>query len=436
MKEQLFSEFFSLNPQGRLCFDGLDLEEAAHTFGTPAYLISESAVRRQCRAYTQAMHREFGERFQVAYASKALCSSFIYPILQSEGMNADVVSGGELYTALHAGFPASHLHFHGNNKSDAELIQAVDCGIGSVVIDCFDEIERLEGICAERNRRVRVLLRVKPGVNAHTHEFISTGHNDCKFGFGIEDGQVYAAARLLQGCNHLDFCGLHCHIGSQIFLKEPFGIAADVMVRLFAGLRRDFAFDLRELILGGGFGVKYLSSDKPVPVSEMIGFLGQAVRQSCARYGIGVPTVVVEPGRSILCTAGVTLYTVGAVKAVPGARTYVAVDGGMPDNPRFALYQAQYDACIVGKAAQEKTETVTIAGKCCESGDMISRDIRLQRAQRGDILCVFSTGAYTYSMASNYNRLPRPPVVLIQNGKGRVVVRRESFEDLIRNDVI
>jgi len=436
MKQELFSEHFSVNERGNLSFDGLDLADAARQFGTPAYLISEDAVRQQCRAYMQAMRREFGGRFKVAYASKALCSSFLYPILQSEGLNADVVSGGELYTALRAGFPASNLHFHGNNKTDAELEQAVDCGIGSVVIDCFDEIERLDALCSEKGKRVSVLLRVKPGVDAHTHEFISTGHNDCKFGFGIEDGQVYEAARRLKTCKSLDFCGLHCHIGSQIFLKEPFGVAADVMAGLFAALRRDFGFDLRELILGGGFGVKYMPEDRPVPVDEMVAFLGDAVRQSCKKHEVDVPEIVIEPGRSIICAAGVTLYTVGAVKPVPGARTYVAVDGGMPDNPRFALYQAQYDACIVGKAGQEKTETVTIAGKCCESGDMISRDIRLQPAQRGDLLCVFSTGAYTYSMASNYNRLPRPPIVLVSEGASRLVVRRESFEDLVRNDLL
>lgn len=435
MKNALFGEHFSVNPQGHLAFGGLDLVEAAREFGTPAYVISEDAVRQQCRAYMQAMRDTFQDRFKVAYASKALCARFVYPIVQSEGLNADVVSGGELYTALHAGFPASHLHFHGNNKSDAELRQAVDCGIGSVVIDCFDEIERLNAVCLEKGRIVPVLLRTKPGVDAHTHEFISTGHNDCKFGFGIADGQVYEAARLLRQCRGLDFCGLHCHIGSQIFLKEPFGIAADVMIGLLAELRRD-GFELRELILGGGFGVKYMSDDHPVPIADMVAYLGRAVRQSCEKHQTEMPEIVIEPGRSVICAAGVTLYTVGSVKPVPGARTYVSIDGGMPDNPRFALYQAQYDACVADRAAQEKTEVVTIAGKCCESGDIISRDVPLQPARRGDTLCVFSTGAYTYSMASNYNRLPRPPIVLVSGGRGRVVVRRESYEDLIRNDLL
>lgn len=434
MKDSLFSEHFSISGQGHLTLDGLDLVAAAQEFGTPAYVISEAAVRQQCRAYMQAMKRVFGENFKVSYASKALCARFIYPIIQSEGLHADVVSGGELYTALKAGFPASNLHFHGNNKSDAELRQAVECGIGAVVIDCLDEIERLNAICVEKERQMPVLLRVKPGVDAHTHEFISTGHNDCKFGFGIEDGQVYEAARLLRACRGLDFCGLHCHIGSQVFLKEPFGVAADVMIRLLAELRRD-GYNLRELILGGGFGVKYMPEDKPVPVSEMVEYLGKAVRESCQKYDTPVPEIVIEPGRSIVSAAGVTLYTVGSVKPVPGARTYVAIDGGMPDNPRFALYQACYDACIANKAAQAKTDVVTIAGKCCESGDLLGRDMKLQPAQRGDVLCVFSTGAYTYSMASNYNRLPRPPIVLVSGGRGRVVVRRESYEDLVRNDL-
>ncbi len=436
MKQELFSNHFAVGNNGCLVFDGLDLVQAAKTFKTPAYFISEAVVRENCRAYMRAMRQQFGERFKVAYASKALCSSFIYPILQSEGLNADVVSGGELYTALHAGFPAQKLHFHGNNKTDDELLQAVQCGIGSVVIDCLDEIERLDAVCRHLEKKIPVLLRVKPGVDAHTHEFISTGHNDCKFGFGIEDGQVFEAAEMLSRCKFLDFCGLHCHIGSQVFLKEPFGIAAGVMVALFARLNKEYGFSLRELILGGGFGVRYMPEDTPVPIPEMVSYLGQCLRESCSQHGIDVPEIVIEPGRSIICTAGVILYTVGSVKKIPHARTYVSVDGGMPDNPRYALYQAQYDACIADRAAQEKSEIVTIAGKCCESGDLISRDIPLQPARRGDTLCVFSTGAYTYSMASNYNRLPRPPVVVIQNGCGRVVVRRETYEDLVRNDVI
>ena len=432
MEQELYSEHFSVDEVGKLRMDGVDLTEVARRFGTPAYVISEEAVRSQCRAFMEAMRREFGGNFKVAYASKALCAGFLYRILQSEGLNADVVSGGELYTALHAGFPAQHLHFHGNNKTDDELAFAVEKGIGSIVIDGFDEIERLDAICALMNKRARVLLRVKPGVDAHTHEFISTGHSDCKFGFGIEDGAVFAAARALLGCTHLDFRGLHCHIGSQVFLKEPFGVAAEVMVALFARLQTEYGCKLEELILGGGFGVKYMPEDRPVPVDEMVGFLGQAVRQSCQKHGIPVPEVVIEPGRAIVCAAGVSLYTIGSIKSAPNSRTYVSVDGGMSDNPRFALYQAQYDACIAGKAAAEKTELVTIAGKCCESGDMITRDIYLQPAQRGDVLCVFATGAYTYSMASNYNRLLRPPIVLISGGEPRLVVRRETYEDLVR----
>ncbi len=432
MEQGLYSEHFSVDPAGRLRMDGVDLWEVAQNFGTPAYVISEDAVRSQCRAFMGAMRHEFGGNFKVAYASKALCAGFLYRILQSEGLNADVVSGGELYTALQSGFPAGHLHFHGNNKTDDELRYAVESGIGSIVVDCFDEIERLDAICARLNRRARVLLRVKPGVDAHTHEFISTGHSDCKFGFGIEDEAVFAAVRALKDCTYLDFCGLHCHIGSQVFLKEPFGIAADVMVSLFARLQTGYGCKLKELILGGGFGVKYMPQDKPVPVDEMIAFLAQAVRQSCEKYGIPVPEVVIEPGRAIVCAAGVSLYTVGSIKSAPNSRTYVAIDGGMSDNPRFALYQAQYDACIVNRAGQDKSQLVTIAGKCCESGDMITRDIYLQPARRGDVLCVFATGAYTYSMASNYNRLLRPPVVLISNGTPRLAIRRETYEDLVR----
>lgn len=426
---------FSQNDRGELEIGGVSVVSLAKKYGTPLYIMDEEQIRWNCRQYMEAMRRNFGEKFQVSYASKALCVKAIYPIVQQEGLCADVVSGGELYTALQAGFPPALLHFHGNNKSRQEIQYALESGVGLFIADSMEELETLEELAALCGKNPRVALRVKPGVDAHTHEFISTGNLDSKFGFCYETGEAMEAAKLASRLPHLDFCGVHCHLGSQIFLSEPYALAADVMTRFMMEIGRETGKTPEELNMGGGFGVACGPEDKPLPIGQMIDGLARAVKAGCQKYGLELPTVVVEPGRSIVGPAGVTAYTVGGIKKIPGGRIYAAVDGGMPDNPRYALYGAAYQAVKAEDPAGERTTTVAIAGKCCESGDLITKEAQVQPLKAGDILCVFATGAYTYSMASNYNRLTRPAMVMARQGQERLVVRRETYEQLIQNDL-
>ena len=431
-----YSDHFTIEDDGHLHLDGVDLVEVAKQYGTPVYVMSEKQIRENCRAFTQAMARNFGEKYKVAYASKALCAKFIYRILQSEGIHADVVSGGELYTALKAGFDPKHLHFHGNNKTVAELEMGVDCGIGSIIIDAYEEVERLEAVCAARGVHQRVLFRVKPGVHADTHEFISTGQNDSKFGFGIEDGEAMHLARHILEQPHLDFAGIHCHIGSQVFSVDAFARAAKIMFDFFCKMEQELNIHMDEMIIGGGFGVKYMPSDEPGTFGEKLDAMGKVMHEEAAKYGREIPEIVIEPGRSMVCAAGCTLYTVGSVRDIKDARTYVSVDGGMIDNPRFVLYGAEYDAVVANRANAPRDKVQTIAGRCCESGDLVARDLKFQTAKAEDIICTFATGAYNFSMASNYNRVPRPSIILVkEDGTTAEVVRRQTYEDLISCDL-
>ena len=431
-----YSDHFTIEDDGHLHLDGVDLVEVAKQYGTPVYVMSEKQIRENCRAFTQAMARNFGEKYKVAYASKALCAKFIYRILQSEGIHADVVSGGELYTALKAGFDPKHLHFHGNNKTVAELEMGVDCGIGSIIIDAYEEVERLEAVCAARGVHQRVLFRVKPGVHADTHEFISTGQNDSKFGFGIEDGEAMRLARHILEQPHLDFAGIHCHIGSQVFSVDAFARAAKIMFDFFCKMEQELNIYMDEMIIGGGFGVKYMPSDEPGTFGEKLDAMGKVMHEEAAKYGREIPEIVIEPGRSMVCAAGCTLYTVGSVRDIKDARTYVSVDGGMIDNPRFVLYGAEYDAVVANRANAPRDKVQTIAGRCCESGDLVARDLKFQTAKAEDIICTFATGAYNFSMASNYNRVPRPSIILVkEDGTTAEVVRRQTYEDLISCDL-
>ncbi len=431
-----YSDHFTIGDDGHLHLDGVDLVEVAKQYGTPVYVMSEKQIRENCRAFTQAMARNFGEKYKVAYASKALCAKFIYRILQSEGIHADVVSGGELYTALKAGFDPKHLHFHGNNKTVAELEMGVDCGIGSIIIDAYEEVERLEAVCAARGVHQRVLFRVKPGVHADTHEFISTGQNDSKFGFGIEDGEAMRLARHILEQPHLDFAGIHCHIGSQVFSVDAFARAAKIMFDFFCKMEQELNIHMDEMIIGGGFGVKYMPSDEPGTFGEKLDAMGKVMHEEAAKYGREIPEIVIEPGRSMVCAAGCTLYTVGSVRDIKDARTYVSVDGGMIDNPRFVLYGAEYDAVVANRANAPRDKVQTIAGRCCESGDLVARDLKFQTAKAEDIICTFATGAYNFSMASNYNRVPRPSIILVkEDGTTAEVVRRQTYEDLISCDL-
>lgn len=431
----LLYKHLSVNENGHLAIGGMDTVELAQTFGTPAYIMDEDAIRHQMRAYLTAARSYFGADALPLYASKALCFTGIYRIAAEEGMGVDCVSGGELYTARRAGFPAERIYFHGNNKTDRDIDNAMDMGVGTFVVDNTDELLALEAHAAARGITQRILLRITPGIDPHTHKAIRTGSVDSKFGSAIETGQAMAIVKLALEQKHLRTVGFHCHIGSQIFDTDPFSAAADIMVRFIASVKSECGFEAEELNLGGGLGVPYTEYDREVDYAAAIRDMAAIIHGYCDTHGVRMPRVILEPGRSLVAAAGITLYTVGSVKEIPGFRTYVSVDGGMPDNPRYALYQSTYTALIANRPDAPRDCRVTVAGRCCESGDLIGEDMPLQTAHRGDILAVLTTGAYNYAMASNYNRLPRPPIILVKDGEARVVVRRESYEDLCRNDL-
>ena len=359
----------------------------------------------------------------------------MYRIAAEEGMGIDCVSGGELYTAKRAGFPADRIYFHGNNKTDKDISDAMNMGVGTFVVDNLDELAAVGSQAVSRGITQRILLRITPGIDPHTHRAIVTGNVDSKFGSAIETGQAMDIVKKALDTKGVFLAGLHCHIGSQIFEIEPFSDAAAIMTQFIAQIKAECGYKISELNLGGGLGVKYTEYDSDIDYAAAIGSIAQVVTALCEKNSISMPRIILEPGRSLVAASGATLYTVGSVKEIPGFRNYVSVDGGMPDNPRYALYSSQYTALIANKASEPKTYRATIAGRCCESGDLLGENMELQEANRGDILAILVTGAYNYSMASNYNRIPRPPVVMIKDGKDRVVVKRETYEDLVRNDV-
>ncbi len=432
----LLYKHLSVNEAGHLAIGGMDTIELAETYGTPAYIMDEDAIRSQMRTYLTAAHTYFGADALPLYASKALCFTEIYRMAAEEGMGVDCVSGGELYTARRAGFPAERIYFHGNNKTERDISDAMDMRVGTFVVDNVDELFSIEAHAAERNIIQRILLRITPGIDPHTHKAISTGSVDSKFGSAIETGQAMDIVKIAMTQPHIKLCGFHCHIGSQIFDNEPFSAAADIMVRFIASVKKACGVEVEELNLGGGLGVPYTEYDRTVDYAAVIREMADIVHGFCDTHGVRMPRVILEPGRSLVAAAGITLYTVGSVKEIPGFRTYVSVDGGMPDNPRYALYQSTYTALIANRPDAPRDHRVTLAGRCCESGDLIGEDMPLQEAHRGDILAVLTTGAYNYAMASNYNRLPRPPVILVKDGESRIAVRRESYEDLVRNDIL
>ena len=431
----ILHKHFTVNERGHLAIGGMDTVELAREFGTPAYILDETVIRENCRMYRDAARRCFGENALPLYASKALCFGGIYKIAAEEGMGIDCVSGGELYTAKHAGFPAERIYFHGNNKTDQDISDAMDMGVGTFVVDNRDELTALSAEAVRRGRCQRILLRITPGIDPHTHRAVVTGNVDSKFGSAIVTGQAMEIVRAALAAPGIDLAGLHCHIGSQIFEIEPFSDAADIMVRFIAQIKKECSFEIRELNLGGGLGVRYTEYDPVIDYAEAIQRIAAVVKDLCEKEGVSMPRVILEPGRSLVAAAGITLYTVGSVKEIPSFRNYVSVDGGMPDNPRYALYQSQYTALIANRAAEPRTYRATLAGRCCESGDLLGENMELQQPRRGDILAVLVTGAYNYSMASNYNRIPRPPVILVKDGVARVAVRRETYEDLIKNDL-
>jgi len=429
------SDCLGVNALGHLTIGGRDTVELAQTFGTPLYVMDENEIRRACRSYRKSIDEYYGGNGLAAYASKAFSCLEMCRIAAQEGMGLDVVSGAELYTALAAGFPVEKIFFHGNNKTPEELTYAVRNNVGRIVVDNLYELEILAQVAKAAGKTVPVMLRVKPGVDAHTHDFVKTGCIDSKFGLALENGEAFEAVRRTLELHDLRLTGLHCHIGSQIFDIEPFELAARVMLELIGRIKRRLHFEIDELNLGGGFGIKYIPGHDPVEYEKYMKRVSGVVKGACREQGIKTPFIIIEPGRSIAGPAGITLYKVGGIKDIPGVRTYVSVDGGMADNPRFALYQSEYDMLIANRAQEQKTGRVTVAGRCCESGDLLGEAVPLQKVKVGDILAVLVTGAYNYSMSSNYNRLPKPAVVLVNGEDARVIVRRETYEDVVRNDV-
>lgn len=428
------SDTYGVNPQGHLTIAGCDAVELAKTYGTPLYVLDENAIRTALRAYKQSIEASCPNGGMTAYASKACSFKELYRIVAEEGCGADVVSGGELYTALQAGFPAENLIFHGNNKTDAELRMALESGVGRLVVDNREELRALAELAGRMGKTARILLRITPGIDAHTHSFIRTGQIDSKFGFTLETGDALDAVKEALKTPGIEVRGLHCHIGSQIFDEQPFEHAAEVMAGFLAEIREATGAVLTDLNLGGGFGIAYTKDDHPKAGGEYMRLVADALRRRTEALGLPFPYLIIEPGRSVVGPAGATLYTVGGVKRIPGVRDYVRIDGGMTDNPRYALYQAAYTAVVADRADKPADWRVTIAGRCCESGDLIQENTPIQPCDRGDVLAVLATGAYNYSMSSNYNRLPRPAVVLIKDGVSRVAVKAETYADLLRND--
>ena len=429
------SENLSVNENGNLAIGGIDTVELAKNYGTPLYVMDEQMIRKNLRRFHESMQKFYDGKGMVCYASKAFSCMEMCRIVASEGDGLDVVSIGELYTALKAGFPVERIGFHGNNKTDEELKFAVENNVGHIIVDNISELNRLEKIASETNKKPDILFRIKPGIDAHTHDFVKTGQIDSKFGFALETGEAFEAVKEAVNCENLNLTGLHCHIGSQIFDIAPFEEAARVMLEFIAKIKNELGYEIKGLNLGGGFGIKYLESDDPQPFETYMERVSKVVNEECEKLNISRPFIYIEPGRSIAAPAGITLYTVGARKEIPNIRTYISVDGGMADSPRYILYKSQYEAIVANKANQERTEKVTIAGKCCESGDLIGENMPLQHAESGDIIAVCATGAYNYSMSSNYNRLQKPAVVFVNNGESRIAVKRESLDDIIRNDI-
>lgn len=426
---------YTVGENGHLFVGGCDTVSLAGKYGTPLYVIDEDKVRRSMRKFREIMQKYFPAGSRVLYASKALSYVDIYRVAASEGLGADVVSSGEIYTALKGGLPGSAMYFHGNNKTDEDIEYALGAGVGTFVADCREELEYLDAAARRMGKKQDVLLRITPGIDPHTHKKVVTGSVDSKFGTPIETGQAYELVRFALGLKNITLRGFHSHIGSQIFDSGPFSDAAEIMMRFIADLSGKLGYTAEYLNLGGGYGVTYTEDRADLDADRVLREISEKLTGLAGEFGIEVPKIIIEPGRALVAAAGVTLYTVGSVKNIPGYRTYVSIDGGMPDNPRYALYQSDYTALIASKAAEPASQRVTIAGRCCESGDLIQENAPLQSCRRGDILAVLVTGAYNYSMASNYNRIPRPAMVSVSGGKDRLVVRRESFEDLVRNEL-
>ena len=425
----------AINEKNHLSFAGFDTVELAEEYGTPLMLMDETLIRNRCREYITAMRDYLPAGSRPSYASKALSMKRMYEIVAEEGMQVDVVSIGELYTAMNAGFPMGNTYFHGNSKTDRDIAYAMDCHVGWFVCDNADELQAIERLAGERGIRQKLLLRFQPGIDPHTHEKISTGQIDCKFGAAIETGQAEELILLALQMPHVDLQGYHCHIGSQIFDPAPLCDGAVMMLKFVKEMEMKHGYHAAYLNLGGGMGVPYVEKDGTISYAENIKAIGKLIQETCVALDLVPPSILMEPGRSIVGDAGITLYTVAAMKQIPGYKNYVSVDGGMTDNPRYTLYQAEYTILLANRPDEKKDFLCTVAGCCCESGDLIQEDVLLPKPVRGDYLAVLTTGAYNYSMASNYNRVPRPPVVMLTEKGHYVAVRRETYADMLNCDL-
>ena len=429
----MLSDNIGRTPEGVLTIAGQEVTRLAAEYGTPLYLMDEQRIRSNCRMYLKAFRENFPEGSLPLYASKAASFKQIYRIMAEEGMGVDVVSSGELYTALAAGFPAERIHFHGNCKTDADIAYGVASGIGCFIADNREELLALEKTAAGAGVTQAILLRVTPGIDPHTYEAVTTGKVDSKFGAAVETGQAMELVKLALAQPHLKLLGLHCHVGSQVFGEDVYQRTIDIMAAFLAEIRDETGAVLEELNLGGGYGVRYTEEDEAIDIPARLREVALHLRRETEKHGLPMPRFLMEPGRSIVADAGMTLYTVGSIKRIPGYKQYAAVDGGMTDNPRYALYQSRYTVYHGSKTGP--TERFDVVGRCCESGDIIQPHVELPADTcRGDILGVCTTGAYNYSMASNYNRLPRPPIVMLTPEGSYTAVRRETFADLTALD--
>ena len=420
---------------GRLFFDGCDTVELAREYGSPIYVMSYNAIMDRLNELKEEFTGKYPNT-RVAYASKAFCTVGMYEILKKAGACIDVVSGGELYAAEKAGFPAEHVEFNGNNKLPSEIDQAVSYGVGRIIVDGLNELALIEDACKRGDKKMNIMLRITPGVAASTHDFIVTGKKDSKFGIPLEEDIFLPIVKQIVESDYLNFTGLHMHIGSQLFEYDAYLKALNILMDWAARIKTEFNADVKEVNFGGGYGVTYTDEKRP-PYSFFMDPMMEVLQKRAEEIGIERPAAVIEPGRSIVAEAGLTLYTVGQIKDIPGIRKYVSIDGGMGDNIRVALYQAEYAGILANKAEEEADEVVTVCGKCCESGDILMKDTKLPKSvEAGDILAMYSTGAYGYSMASNYNNNPIPGVVLVRDGKSAWMVKPQTYEQILQNNVV
>ncbi len=417
-----------------LVIGGIKASDLAKEYGTPLYVMDEQLLLDKCRGYVNAFKVK-EENNRIAFAGKAFLTMEMCKLINNEGLYLDVVSGGELYTAYKAGFPMNKIYFHGNNKTLDEIELGIKLGVGRFIVDNLQEIIKINEIAEIYNKKQDIYLRLTPGIEAHTHDYIKTGQIDSKFGFSPVGNIIMDAVKKALDLDNINLVGLHCHIGSQIFETEPFKDAVEVMIKYVYDIKQETGHYIEELDLGGGFGIYYSEGDSPKEIDEYCKAILDSVEKICNDLEIKKPILTIEPGRSIVANAGTTLYTVGNIKEIPNIRKYLSVDGGMTDNIRPALYGAKYEALIANKALDAMDDKVTIAGKCCESGDILIQDIDIQKAESGDTLAILSTGAYGFSMASVYNKITRPAVVFVRNGEARVVVKRQSYKDLIKEEL-